>query len=423
MNYTYDANGRQLSASAIGGSPSQTSVYDCLGQRVQTTSGGVTRTMVYDIFGNQIADYNGATLQRENIYRAGQLLALSEGSALSYVLTDLQGATRALMNNSGSGTSTITSRHDYLPFGEEIGAGVGLRTTAQKYSQTNNVRSRFAMLERDDVSGLDHTWFRKHESRAGRWTSPDPILGGGGDPQSLNRYSYAVNDPVNLIDPNGLLPCVPGDRSIHCGWESISAGFWGAGDLNNRRRPRDWALEDKPPALQCPANQICFWQSLDDKRYKLVNFLPSDFRGVTPKRDVGPTRRNAEADRKAYFADKLKDCIKNANETYRKQREEIDKAFVNKVSFYDDISQVTTLIAMLTGAQGEVRGTKRASPDDKIPFGVGFKVALRGALKSVPAGAAINIGYAYAAYAPQAVAYKQAHDAAIQSCYSLWHKK
>jgi RHS repeat-associated protein len=210
MNYTFDANGRQISATAIGGSPSQTSVYDCAGQRIQTTSGGVSRTMVYDIFGQQIADYNGSTVQRENVYRGGQLLAVQEASGgLSYVLTDAQGSTRALMNNSGSGTSTISSRRDYLPFGEEIGAGVGLRTTTQKYSQSDNVRRRFGMTERDDVIGLEHTWFRKLESRAGRWTSPDPYNGSQnlGNPQSMNRYSYVGNDPVNFVDPSGLEQC------------------------------------------------------------------------------------------------------------------------------------------------------------------------------------------------------------------------
>jgi RHS repeat-associated protein len=207
MNYTYDANGRQISASAIGGAPSQTSVYDCAGQRVQTTSGGVTRTMVYDIFGRQIADYNGSTVQRENIYRGRLLLAVKEASGgLSYVLTDVQGSTRALMNSSGSGTSTITSRRDYLPFGEEIGAGVGLRTTTQKYSQSDNVRRRFAMTERDDVIGLDHTWFRKYDAKAGRWTSTDPKGQSMSlsDPQSFNRYSYVGNDPINFADPFGL---------------------------------------------------------------------------------------------------------------------------------------------------------------------------------------------------------------------------
>ena len=110
------------------------------------------------------------------------------------------------MNNTGSGSSTITSRRDYLPFGEEIGAGVGLRTTTQKYSQSDNVRRRFAMLERDDVIGLDHTWFRKYENKAGRWTGTDPKGQSMSlsDPQMFNRYTYVANDPINFADPSGL---------------------------------------------------------------------------------------------------------------------------------------------------------------------------------------------------------------------------
>lgn len=41
---------------------------------------------------------------------------------------------------------------------------------------------------------------------------PDPIGLKGVDftnPQSLNRYSYAFNDPVNLVDPSGLFPELP----------------------------------------------------------------------------------------------------------------------------------------------------------------------------------------------------------------------
>lgn len=68
MNYTYDANGRQKSAALTDGTNSQTSVYDCAGQRVQTTVNGITGTMVYDIFGQQVADYSGSSLERENIY-------------------------------------------------------------------------------------------------------------------------------------------------------------------------------------------------------------------------------------------------------------------------------------------------------------------------------------------------------------------
>jgi RHS repeat-associated protein len=69
------------------------------------------------------------------------------------------------------------------------------------------------MTERDDVNGLDHTAWRKYDSYAGRWTSPDPYKGSmrGDDPQSFNRYSYVQSDPVNFIDPSGL---IPGDGCI-----------------------------------------------------------------------------------------------------------------------------------------------------------------------------------------------------------------
>ncbi|HEY6248359.1 MAG TPA: RHS repeat-associated core domain-containing protein, partial [Candidatus Angelobacter sp.] len=41
----------------------------------------------------------------------------------------------------------------------------------------------------------------------GRWLSPDPYAGSMdvANPQSLNRYSYAGNNPLNITDPSGLL--------------------------------------------------------------------------------------------------------------------------------------------------------------------------------------------------------------------------
>jgi RHS repeat-associated protein len=127
----------------------------------------------------------------------------STSSSIKYVFTDVQGSTRAIMNNNGS-SSVVVSRHDYLPFGVELWAGIGLRSSSQTYGATDVIRHKYGSTQRDDATGLDHTWFRKYESLSGRWTSPDPLNGDKSSPQSFNRYAYTENDPVNSIDPNGL---------------------------------------------------------------------------------------------------------------------------------------------------------------------------------------------------------------------------
>src|SRR5206468_5793953 len=123
--------------------------------------------------------------------------AASGAGAINYILQDIQGSARAVMSNNGS-SSAIMARHDYLPFGEEIGAGLGLRSSSQGYGATDTNRQKYGLTERDDATGLDHTWWRKYENLSGRWTSPDPYRGSMyiADPQSFNRYSYTTNDPV-----------------------------------------------------------------------------------------------------------------------------------------------------------------------------------------------------------------------------------
>jgi RHS repeat-associated protein len=134
---------------------------------------------------------------------AGNSTSGGSSGGLNYVLSDLQGTARAVMNNNGS-SSVVVGRHDYLPFGEEIGSGLGLRTPGQGYSASDTNRWKYGMLQRDAATGLDHAGWRKYESNSGRWTSPDPLSGQLGDPQGFNHYTYAANDPVNFVDPSGL---------------------------------------------------------------------------------------------------------------------------------------------------------------------------------------------------------------------------
>lgn len=59
---------------------------------------------------------------------------------------------------------------------------------------------------RDTESGLDYFGARYMASSMGRFMSPDPLLNSGrpDNPQTWNRYSYALNNPLTITDPTGL---------------------------------------------------------------------------------------------------------------------------------------------------------------------------------------------------------------------------
>jgi RHS repeat-associated protein len=92
-----------------------------------------------------------------------------------------------------------------LPFGEELYAGIGPRTTATGYTG-DNVRQKFTQKERDNETGLDFFGARYYASTQGRFTSVDPValkLKHLNNPQDLNRYSYVANNPLVFFDPDG----------------------------------------------------------------------------------------------------------------------------------------------------------------------------------------------------------------------------
>jgi RHS repeat-associated protein len=85
------------------------------------------------------------------------------------------------------------------------------------YNQDN---AFYAGLDYDSGSGTDHAMFRQYTPSQGRWMSPDPYSGSydPSNPQSYNRYSYALNNPAGMTDPSGLFT-----NGAYCG-DSCSGG-------------------------------------------------------------------------------------------------------------------------------------------------------------------------------------------------------
>jgi RHS repeat-associated protein len=93
-----------------------------------------------------------------------------------------------------------------LPFGEEILAGTGGRTTGQGYV-ADNLRQKFTLKERDIETGLDYFGSRYYSSIQGRFTGVDPLMSSAFavDPQSWNRYAFVTNNPLAFVDDDGQI--------------------------------------------------------------------------------------------------------------------------------------------------------------------------------------------------------------------------
>ena len=96
-----------------------------------------------------------------------------------------------------------------MPFGDEITVNNTLERKAELNYAHDDITQKFTTYEHDDETVLDFAQARMHNFNIGRFTSPDPLLTSGDSsrPQSWNRYVYVENNPLNLTDPSGLLPC------------------------------------------------------------------------------------------------------------------------------------------------------------------------------------------------------------------------
>jgi RHS repeat-associated protein len=222
----YDAENRIVSA-VVGGGATIQFFYDGNSRRVKKIVGGVATRFEYGAGGELITERNdsNSAVIKDYFYRSGELLGTTKAGTsgeYQFATADQLGSPRAWTDDSGA---LITGgRHDYLPFGEELFAGYGMRTTDQGYAantQQDGQRKQFGSKERDGEIGLDFFISRYFSPTQGRYVSPDYFSGNPAtlmnsfdrssalpyavlpNPQTLNLYSYVENNPLSLIDPDG----------------------------------------------------------------------------------------------------------------------------------------------------------------------------------------------------------------------------
>jgi RHS repeat-associated protein len=185
--FNYDGENRQTGFNGGAGAYS----YDGDGRRVKKTDVTGSVVFVYSVGGQLLAEYHSDPVPPP----AG-------GGGVSYLTGDHLGSTRVVTKGDGS----VKARYDYLPFGEELGAGISGRSGAMGYSAADSTNQKFTSKERDGESGLDYFGARYYSSAQGRFTSPDPLIYTAtrpGDPQQFNLYGYVRNNPMRFVDPDG----------------------------------------------------------------------------------------------------------------------------------------------------------------------------------------------------------------------------
>lgn len=205
---TYDTNGNVLT---IGEQTNPTTnLWNYKNELTQTTRGNTTANYLYDESGTRVykkvgtlaTSYPSPYFFQSNtgsstilIMVGNDNIATIEDGRMLWNHTDHLGSTVATTDSQGK----ITEQTDYSAFGHQKS-----RSTYQNTQQTE----KYTGHTYDPETDLLYAQARYFRGSLGRFLSQDALFWNISpqyltDPEQMNSYSYAKNNPVLYIDPNG----------------------------------------------------------------------------------------------------------------------------------------------------------------------------------------------------------------------------
>ncbi|CNE94708.1 Cell wall-associated polypeptide CWBP200 [Mycobacterium tuberculosis] len=211
--YAYDATGNTTTRITGTGPGDQGQALDwnTEGHLTKVTENGTSTSYVYDADGNRLirTDATGTTLYMPDGTELRALTGATTATGTRYY--GFADQTVAMRTSDG----TVT----YLTSDTQGTAQVAIDATTQaatvrRFDPFGNVRG----LDEDatwpndkgfvggtqDPTGLIHLGAREYDPRTGRFISVDPLMDQT-DPQQMNGYTYANNNPVNNADADGAM--------------------------------------------------------------------------------------------------------------------------------------------------------------------------------------------------------------------------
>jgi RHS repeat-associated protein len=124
-------------------------------------------------------------------YFDGQRVAMRRDGVLYYIVADHLGTTSAVFDAGGS----LHNQSRHYPYGTERWA-----------TGTVPTDHRFTGQRLDSCIKLTLMGVRWYDDYLNYFISPDPIIPDPANPQSLNRFAYAMGNPFRYTDPSGHDP-------------------------------------------------------------------------------------------------------------------------------------------------------------------------------------------------------------------------
>jgi len=172
-------------------------------------TGGTTKEIYYIGPHFEVEETAGITTYRSNVFANGHAVysqievdSPTPNVEAYFVLHDYQGSVTDLYRAVGGSSNTIATAFD--AWGARRNTNWTPDPSGARYADTHWLERGYTGHEHVDNVRLIHMNGRVQEPAVARMLSPDPFLGNLADPQSLNPYSYARNNPVSYVDPSGF---------------------------------------------------------------------------------------------------------------------------------------------------------------------------------------------------------------------------
>ncbi len=206
--YGWDSDGNLISVGGIAGT------FDALDRRVEVNNAGTYQQMLYPPFAPtfQMSLAQGLTAENIRIPLPGGGQAIYNSSGLAqYRHPNWQGSEVVLSWPGGTPNPNVGGA--FTAFGEKYAIYPG--------GYNGYFAGMLGIADEGPIADAYQATARLYHQDEGRWVSPDPAGLSAVDlsnPQSWNRYAYALNNPLSFMDPSGL-----------CSQDS-SGGYWDSND-------------------------------------------------------------------------------------------------------------------------------------------------------------------------------------------------